>query len=103
MQNRSIRNVPWYPEPEGGQPVAFTGAAEGLSAALTVGKEYNVWVSEDCWCRVDTGAAINDFPLPAGAIYVYTATKAGVDDQLSFLAIDILAVGCVAYIGQSER
>jgi hypothetical protein len=103
MQNRSIRNVPFYPYTQGGQAIAYTGAAEGLSAAMDVGREHNVWLTEDAWVRVGTGAVANDFPLAAGAIYVYTPTIAGVDDQLAFIAIDPLAVGSVAYIGRSER
>ena len=106
MQNRSIRNVPFYPYPQGGQSVAFTGAAAGTSTALTVGREYNVSVGEDCWCRAG-GAGVtaiaNDFPLRAGAIYVYTPTIAGVDDRLSFLAIDPAAAASTALIGRSER
>ena len=104
MQNRSIKNVPWYPQTGEGQAIAYTDLVVGLSAALTVGKEHNIWVTEHAWVRVGGGAAANDFPIAAGAIYVYTPQAAGLwgDDQLSFLGIAAATAG-VAYIGQSEE
>lgn len=108
MENRSLRNVQWAPVPEGGEAVAFTGAAAGTSAQLEVGREYLVWLTDHAWVRYSSGAvldvaAANDHPTPSGAVYAYTPTLEGFDDYLSFLAIDAAAVGCVAYIGLAER
>lgn len=103
MENRSLRNVHWFPYPAGGQAVAYTGAAFGNSGALTVGKEYLIWITHAAWCRPTGPAVANDHAFPVGAVFSYIPTIAGVDDQLSFLAIDPAAIGCAAYISRAER
>ena len=95
-----IPSVPFFPMNGEGQVIAF-GAAALTSAAMTLLREHVIWASADCWIRVGAGAAALDFPLPQGAIFVFTPTTLGVDDTLS--VIQVAAGGGNFYIGQSEQ
>jgi len=92
-----IPSVPFYPQTGEGQVLAI-GAGAVTSAAMTLNREHCIWAEQNCWIRVGAGAAAFDFPLPAGAVFVYTPT-AGFD---TISVIQMAALGGNLYIGQSE-
>lgn len=93
-----IPSVPFYPQTGEGQVIAI-GAVAVTSAALTLNREHCIWAEQNCWIRVGAGAAANDFPLPAGAVFVYTPTAAA---NQTISVIQMAALGGNLYIGQSE-
>jgi len=95
----NLPSVAFYPQEGQGQVIAL-GAVAVTSAALTVNREHCIWAEQHCWIRIDAGAAVGDFPLPAGAVFVYTPREVGVDDTIS--VIEMAALGGNLYIGQSE-
>jgi len=94
-----IPSVPFYPQTGEGQVLAI-GAVAVTSAALTLNREHCIWAEQNCWIRVGAGAAALDFPLPAGAVFVYTPTAAA-NNTIS--VIQMAALGGNLYIGQSEQ
>lgn len=96
----NVPSVPFYPMNAQGQVIAIGGVAV-QSAAMTLNREHCIWAEQNCWIRVGAGAAVNDFPLPLGAIFVYTPRILGTDDTIS--VIQMAALGGNLYIGQSEQ
>ena len=94
-----IPSVAFYPQTGEGQTLAL-GAAAVTSAAMTLNREHCIWAEQNCWIRVGAGAAVADFPLPSGAVFVFTPTTLGADDTIS--VIEMAALGDNLYIGQSE-
>lgn len=93
-----IPSVPFYPMLARGQVIAI-GAVAVTSAAMTLNREHCIWSEQNCWIRVGAGAAANDFPLPAGAVFTYTPVNAGMQ---TISVIQMAALGGNLYIGQSE-
>jgi len=92
-----IPSVAFYPQTAEGQTLAI-GAAAVVSAAMTLAREHCIWAEQNCWIRVGGGAAVADFPLPAGAVFVYTPTAG----NLTISVIEMAALAGNLYIGQSE-
>jgi len=93
-----IPSVPFYPQTGQGQVIAI-GAVAVASAAMTLNREHCFWSEQNCWIRVAAGAAVLDFPFPAGAVWTYTPTAAG-NQVIS--VIEMAPLGGNFYIGQSE-
>ncbi len=93
-----IPSVPFYPQTGQGQILAI-GAAAVTSAALTANREHCFWAEQNCWVRIGAGAAVLDFPVPAGAVFTITPTAAGV----TISVIEMAALGGNLYLGQSEQ
>jgi hypothetical protein len=97
----TVPSVPFYPQTGEGQVLAI-GAVAVTSAAMTLNREHCIWAEQNCWIRVGAGAAANDFPLPAGAVFVYTPRTTGVGGDDTISVIQMAALGGNLYIGQSE-
>lgn len=94
-----IPSVPFYPMTGMGQVIAI-GAVAVTSGLLTLNREHCIWATQNCWIRVFNGAAVNDFPLPAGAVFTYTPT---IPNMQRISVIQMAALGGNLYIGQSEE
>lgn len=101
-ETRSPRLVPFRPQINKGQEVAYTAVAARTANALTHRKAHWVWATTHCWIATGDNTVVadtNDFPFPAGAVAEYTPRDA-TEDYIS--AVRITDDGSL-FVGQSEE